>query len=532
MSDDPTPTPTPTSATRREWIGLAVISLPCVVYSMDLTVLDLAIPALSRELMPGSAQLLWILDIYGFMVAGALITMGTLGDRIGRRRLLLIGAAAFGLASIVAASSRSAGTLIAARALLGLAGATLAPSTLSLIRNMFHEPGERRVAVSVWVMSYSVGGAMGPLIGGALLEHFPWGSVFLPSVPVMALLLLAGPRLLPEYRDPEAGRLDLSSAGLSLVAILAVIYGLKRIAEHGVGPAALGAISAGLAAGTIFVRRQARLDDPLIDLRLFRVPAFRASLAVYALACFVAFGSYVAIAQYLQLVLGLSPLRAGLWMLPWSLGFVAGSLLSPAVARRVPAPRLMAVGLLGGAVGFVVLSRAGATAGLAVLAVGTLLFSLGLRSRVHPRQRHDHRVRSGRARRRGGGDLGDGGGARRRSGHRRSGQRRHGRLSHADGRRGAARCPRRAAGRRARNSRRRRLRRRAPAGTRRRRAPRGGTRRLRPVVLARRDPLRRHHGGGGRRGLHAASILRLRRGRRRVAAGMKPAAADELDAPM
>jgi len=379
MSDDSKPAPgtAPTRASRREWIGLAVISLPCVVYSMDLTVLDLAIPALSRELMPGSAQLLWILDIYGFMVAGALITMGTLGDRIGRRRLLLIGAAAFGLASLVAASSRSAGTLIAARALLGLAGATLAPSTLSLIRNMFHDPGERRVAVSVWVMSYSVGGAIGPLVGGALLEHFPWGSVFLPSVPVMVLLLIAGPRLLPEYRDPDAGRLDPSSAGLSLVAILAVIYGLKRIAEHGVGPAALGAISAGLAAGTIFVRRQARLDDPLIDLRLFRVPAFRASLTVYGLACFVAFGSYVAIAQYLQLVLGLSPLRAGLWMLPWSGGFVAGSLLSPAVARRVPAPQLMAIGLLAGAAGFIVLSRAGATAGLAALGVGTLLFSLG-----------------------------------------------------------------------------------------------------------------------------------------------------------
>src|SRR5215210_5340687 len=214
-------------AGRREWIGLAVIALPCLLYSMDLTVLNLAVPPLSADLKPSSAQLLWIVDIYGFLIAGSLITMGTLGDRIGRRRLLLIGASAFGVASVLAAFSRSAEMLIASRALLGVAGATLAPSTLSLIRNMFLDPGQRTTAIGLWVASYSAGGAIGPLVGGVLLEFFWWGSVFLVSVPVMVLLLVLGPSLLPEFRDPQAGRLDLLSAALSLVAVLAVIFGLK-----------------------------------------------------------------------------------------------------------------------------------------------------------------------------------------------------------------------------------------------------------------------------------------------------------------
>ncbi|MFY9549619.1 MAG: MFS transporter [Thermoanaerobaculia bacterium] len=365
-------------ATRREWIGLAVIALPCVLYSMDLTVLNLAVPALSVDLRPGASQLLWIIDIYGFLVAGSLITMGTLGDRIGRRKLLLIGGAAFGVASVLAAFSKTAGMLIAARALLGVAGATLAPSTLSLIRNMFHDPRQRTIAVSVWIMSYSVGAAIGPLLGGLMLQYFWWGSVFLLSVPVMALLLVLGPRLLPEFRDPKAGRLDLASAGLSLVTVLAVIYGLKRIAEHGPGWLAALSIAAGVAAGALFVRRERTLSDPLIDLRLFRAPGFSASLVTYTLACFIAFGPYIFIAQYLQLVLGLSPLQAGLWTLPWSGGFVVGSLLAPMIVRRVRADRLMAAGLVIGAVGLGALSLVDGSSGLAVIAAGSLLFSLGL----------------------------------------------------------------------------------------------------------------------------------------------------------
>jgi MFS transporter, DHA2 family, multidrug resistance protein len=365
-------------AGRREWIGLAVIALPCMLYSMDLTVLNLAVPALSADLKPSSAQLLWIIDIYGFMVAGALITMGTLGDRIGRRRLLLIGAAAFGLASVVAAFSSSAEMLIATRALLGVAGATLAPSTLSLIRNMFLDPNQRTFAISVWVTSYSVGGAIGPLLGGIVLQYFPWGSVFLLGVPVMILLLVLGPVLLPEYRDPKAGRLDLLSAALSLAAVLFVIYGLKRIAEDGLAWLPVLCIVTGLIVGLQFVRRQRRLADPLIDLRLFRVPAFSASLATYTLGTFVAFGAYIFIAQYLQLVLGLSPLAAGLWTVPSMAGFIVASMLVPVMVRRIRPAYLMAAGLVLAAVGFGMLTEVDGPSGLATIVIGSVIYSLGI----------------------------------------------------------------------------------------------------------------------------------------------------------
>jgi DHA2 family multidrug resistance protein-like MFS transporter len=364
-------------AGRREWIGLAVIALACVLYVMDLTVLHLAVPAISADLQPSSAQLLWIIDIYGFLVAGSLITMGTLGDRIGRRRLLMIGAAAFGVASVLAAFSTSAEMLIATRALLGVAGATLAPSTLSLIRNMFLDPRQRTVAIGVWITSFSVGAAIGPLLGGLVLEFFWWGAVFLLAVPVMALLLVLGPRFLPEYRDPEAGRPDLRSAALSLVAVLAVIFGLKQIAQEGLAWLPAISIVAGVAVGVAFVRRQRRLADPFIDLRLFRIPAFTASLAAYGLGILLVFGGFLFLPQYLQLVLGLSPLEAGLWTLPWALAFVVGSNLTPVIVRRVRPAVLMAAGLVLAAAGFAVFTQVDATSGFPVIVTGSVVFSLG-----------------------------------------------------------------------------------------------------------------------------------------------------------
>jgi DHA2 family multidrug resistance protein-like MFS transporter len=365
-------------ATRREWIGLAVIALPCVLYSMDLTVLNLAVPHLSADLKPTSAQLLWILDIYGFLVAGSLITMGTLGDRIGRRRLLMIGAAAFGLASVIAAFSRTAEMLIAARALLGVAGATLAPSTLSLIRNMFHDPHQRTFAIGVWVTSYSIGGAIGPLLGGVLLEYFWWGSVFLLGVPVMVLLLVVGPKLLPEYRDPNAQPIDIASAVLSLASVLLVIYGLKRIAEEGVGIRAVVSVAAGVVVGIVFVRRQRKLAHPHIELQLFRSVTFSVALVTYMLATFAVFGAFVFIAQYFQLVLGLSPLQAGLWSLPSFLTFVAGSMLVPVLARRFRATQLIGAGLVVAAVGFAVLTLQDTFSPLGVITIGTVIYSLGV----------------------------------------------------------------------------------------------------------------------------------------------------------
>ncbi|MDQ4148409.1 MAG: MFS transporter [Actinomycetota bacterium] len=367
----------PPSAGRREWIGLGVIALACVLYVMDLTVLHLAVPAISADLRPSSVELLWIIDIYGFLVAGSLITMGALGDRIGRRRLLMIGAGAFGVASVLAAFSSSAEMLIATRAVLGIAGATLAPSTLSLIRNMFLDPRQRTIAISVWITSFSVGAAIGPLLGGLMLTFFWWGAVFLLAVPVMILLLILGPRLLPEYRDPAAGRPDVVSAALSLAAVLAVIFGLKEIAQDGV--AALPALSmvAGAAVAAAFVRRQLKLQDPFVDLRLFRLPLFSASLATYGLGVLVSFGGFLFFPQYLQLVLGLSPLEAGLWILPWALAFVVGAQLTPVVVRRVPPATIMAAGLLIAAGGFAVFTQVGTSSGFAVIVTASVIFSLG-----------------------------------------------------------------------------------------------------------------------------------------------------------
>jgi MFS transporter, DHA2 family, multidrug resistance protein len=370
--------PAPPRAGRREWVGLAVIALPCVVYAMDLTVLNLALPALSEDLQPSSSQLLWIVDIYGFLVAGLLITMGTLGDRIGRRRLLLIGAAAFCLASLFAALSTSAEMLIAARALLGVAGATLAPSTLSLLRNMFHDPRQRTFAIGVWITSFSAGAAVGPLIGGLLLERFWWGSVFLPALPVMGLLLVVGPRLLPEYRAPEAGRLDPASVAVSLVAVLAVIFGLKQIAQDGAGWIAGLSILVGLALGAAFLRRQQALADPLIDLRLFRVPSFNAALAVNTFGFFVNFGIAVFIAQYLQLVHGLSPFEAGLWTLPYACAFIVGALLTPLFVRVLPPGSVIAGGLTLAGAGFALLTQVQGDSALATVVTGSLVFALGL----------------------------------------------------------------------------------------------------------------------------------------------------------
>lgn len=362
----------------REWIGLTVLTLPCLLISMDLTVLYLAVPHLSADLKPSAAQLLWIVDIYGFLIAGSLITMGTLGDRIGRRRLLLIGAAAFGIASVLAAFSTSAEMLIATRAVLGIAGATLMPSTLSLIRNMFHDAGQRTFAIGIWTVSFSIGGIIGPLVGGAMLEHFWWGSVFLLGVPAMALLLVLGPLLLPEFRAPQAGDYDLPSALMSLLTVLTIIYGVKHIAESGVDWLAVLSIAVGLGLGIAFVRRQGQLDHPLIDMTLFRSPAFSTSLATNIFGFFVMFGTFLMTAQYLQLVLGLSPLMAGLWSVPSSLGFTAGSMLTSFLAKHMRPAFAMAGGAALAAIGFLLLTQTGATGGLATLVTASVIWSIGL----------------------------------------------------------------------------------------------------------------------------------------------------------
>jgi MFS transporter, DHA2 family, multidrug resistance protein len=368
----------PARAGRREWVGLAVLALACLLYVMDLTVLQLAVPAISADLQPTSAQLLWIIDIYGFFVAGSLITMGTLGDRIGRRKLLLLGAAAFGALSLLAAFSPTTEVLIASRALLGLAGATLAPSTLSLLFHMFQDERQRAKAIGVWIGAFSAGSAVGPVLGGLVLEHFWWGSVFLLALPVMVALLVLGPRVLPEYRDPAAGRLDLASAAMSVAAVLAVISGLKEIAQDGLGWIPTLLLLAGPAIGVLFWRRQRRLADPLINIGLFRIGAFNAALAANFLAIFVAVGYFLFVAQYLQLVVGLSPLEAGRWSLPSAFGFIVGSQLAPRVLRQVRPALVIGGGLALAAAGLIVLTRVGATDGLVPLVAASVIVSLGL----------------------------------------------------------------------------------------------------------------------------------------------------------
>jgi MFS transporter, DHA2 family, multidrug resistance protein len=240
MTDDTT-----TQAGVREWIGLAVLALPALLASLELTVTHLALPAIAADLAASSTQLLWIVDIYAFLLAAVLIPVGALGDRIGRRRVLLIGSVGYGIASVLAAYAPSPELLIAARALMGVAGATLMPSTLSITAAMFRDARQRAVAIGVIIASVSGGTAIGPLVGGWLLEHFWWGSAFLLATPVMAALVVAGPLLLPEHRDPRSSRLDGASVVLALLAVLPVVYGLKQVAADGLSTVPVAAVVVG-----------------------------------------------------------------------------------------------------------------------------------------------------------------------------------------------------------------------------------------------------------------------------------------------
>lgn len=309
-----------TFSPRRRWAALAVLVLAVGLLAIDGTVLYLAVPSLTRDLAPTATQILWIGDIYSLAIAGLLVAMGTLADRVGRKRLLLIGSTAFGAASALAAFSPNAETLIAARLLLGIAGATIMPSTLSLIRTLFPDAKERSRAIAVWSAAAGGGAAVGPLVGGVLLEHFWWGSVFLVNVPVVIVLVVAGSMLLPEAKDPDPGRLDLLSVVLSFAAVMPLVWSIKHAASEGIDLLAIGVLLLAVLAGIGFVRRQARLvadgRGPLLDIGLFRVPAFSGAVLANLIAIFALTGMLFFFSQYLQLVRGFSPLIAGVAELP------------------------------------------------------------------------------------------------------------------------------------------------------------------------------------------------------------------------
>jgi len=358
---------------------MAVLALPTLLVSLDIGALFLALPHLSADLGASSTQQLWIADIYGFLTAGFLITMGNLGDRIGRRRLLLIGAAAFGVASILAAYSSSAEMLILTRAALGIAGATLMPSTLALISNMFVNPRERGKAIALWVTCLMAGAALGPVIGGTLLAFFWWGSVFLIGVPVMALLLVTGPRLLPEYKAPQAGPLDLISVGLSLAALLPMIYGIKELAATSHSRTVpIIAVIVGAAVGVLFVRRQRRLESPLLDLRLFSNRSFSLALTIMVLGTATMGGVFLLISQYVQSVQDLPAELAGLALAPSAISIAIGAMITPKLAQRIKPSHLIGGGLSLAAFGFLLVALAGTSGGgLALVIIGLICQSLG-----------------------------------------------------------------------------------------------------------------------------------------------------------
>jgi DHA2 family multidrug resistance protein-like MFS transporter len=372
------PAPAPGRAGARQWIALAVLSLPTMLVFLDLTVMFLAMPHITVDLGASALQSLWMVDIYSFLIAGSLVTMGRLGDRIGRRKLLLIGASVFGVLSIVAAFSTSPAMLIAARAGLGIAGATFMPCILALIATLFPDPKQMGKALAIWTTAGAGGMALGPSVGGLLLNSFWWGSVFLISVPLMAILVLTGKALLPESRDENASNLDFASVALSLVAILAIIYGLKELARNGWDPVPALVTVVGVVLGVLFVRRQRRLPDPLLDVALFKIPQVGGALTLFLVTGIVMAGTGLLTAQFFQLVLGLSPLEAALWLILPSILAIVGVQLSMPLASKVRPSLVLTGGLVISAAGMVLISLAPSVGGLFLLVFGICVVYFGV----------------------------------------------------------------------------------------------------------------------------------------------------------
>ncbi|MEI5521698.1 MFS transporter [Streptomyces brasiliscabiei] len=359
------------------WLALAVLVLAVLLVAVDATVLGLATPYISEDLQPSGTQLLWIGDVYSFVIAGLLVSAGSLGDRIGRKKLLLIGATAFGAISVLNAYATTPEMMIVARALLGVAGATLMPATLALIRNLFHDPRERSLAIGIWGATASAGTAVGPVVGGFLLEHFWWGSVFLINLPVMAVLVLVGIKLLPESRHPNPGPWDMLSVGLSLVGMIGVVYAVKEIATHGVDGNALAAGLLGIAGLFFFVRRQLTLPHPLLDMRLFRNRGFSGAVLADLLTILGLSGLVFFLSQFLQLVQDRRPLEAGLAELPAAIGAVVAGLIAGAAARRFSVRSVVAGGLAAIGLALALLTVVDRSTGYPLIGAALLIVGIG-----------------------------------------------------------------------------------------------------------------------------------------------------------
>ncbi|MCT9001505.1 MFS transporter [Microbacterium memoriense] len=362
----------------RGWAALIVLMLPVLLVSVDNTVLSFALPDIALDLTPTSAQQLWIIDAYPLVLAGLLVTMGTLGDRFGRRRMLLIGATGFATVSVLAAFAPSAEWLIAARAGMGVFGAMLMPSTLSLLRSIFTDRDQRRLAIAVWAAMFSAGAALGPIVGGILLEHFAWGSVFLMSVPVLVPLLILAPLLVPESRDPHPGAIDPVSIVLSMATMVPVVYAIKEVAVHGFGWLPIVLTVAGIAFGTIFVRRQLASNRPMLDMRLFARGTFSGALLVNLLSVIALVGFLYFVAQHLQLIVGLSPMNAGFALVPGMLAMIVSGLLVVPISRRVSARIVVPVALSFSVAAYLLVPGAVGDGALPLLVAAFTLLGLGI----------------------------------------------------------------------------------------------------------------------------------------------------------
>ncbi|MEV4740685.1 MFS transporter [Streptomyces sp. NPDC049555] len=364
------------AATPGRWAMLAVLCASLLLVAMDATILNVALPSLITDLQPDPLEQLWIIDIYGLVLGGLLITSGAVGDRWGRKRLFLAGFVLFGVASVLAATAHSSAQLIGGRVLLGLGGALVMPSTLSLIRTIFADAHERAVAIGIWASVAGAGACVGPLIGGVLVEHFSWQAAFWVNVPVVVATVPAGIRLLPEYRAPQAGRLDWPGALLSVAGIVALAWGIKHVAKGSTEPADMGTLLLGVLLLALFARHQTRLDDPLLDVRLFRRGPFTAAALATLLAMLAIGAALFLISLWLQYVRGFSPSEAGLRTVPSALAMLAGSLSSPWLMHSLGVRGVLAVGLGALAAGFLLLALAPQPTTYSVVAV--VLAALGL----------------------------------------------------------------------------------------------------------------------------------------------------------